>query len=977
MRNKNFPYRSYLFKRSRVNGSCAGRACGNASVFNGVYGLVAACAFGVMVFGANVFAAPETRAVEQATPDTKEYGPTAYNPDTGTLFLGAPGETTDKSIISAKLGADRKVAIKDLANETDLQKKIALLTLGYTGFPVFVEDAADMTKVVMFKDAGGTGARAQGQALKTHGSKEVKGIFAIAATPGNKVYTGGASGTAAPFIFAAVSDTKDNFSTAKEPGIALVRVVDDATLFAHKSADLFDDTDEANNAAAKIDPTAVGKLIAIGDAATINDDTAVSMFWDEHFKLLYVALKKVTNKDKENTNGVLGLFVGKIDPTAPTDGNKGQLVLEPIADIGNIGLFDINTDKFKESIFGGAGDGTSVPEVHMSLPRVMHTSTGKDYLIVVGGTDLATAADGLATWVNALPLVGTGNAGAGKLAKVTDFKSLLAAEGDAPKVDRAATGGPVVVGFSPKLIGGTDTKAVIQDMQVVGDTVYVSVQEARKATTLPAMEEAGIFQSTAIFNDKGVIIAWTPWQRVADSVIATKAFGFGVDPNTGTVIFLAGDKKVIRSTAWGKNADVAATSRELDTELVKTAGFESTKGPFRVFAFDAETPGFEKYLFSMAVAVGGNRVALIETSKKATDKLDPTAKFANDTSIFYKDIPADQDIGVLTCAEWSRATNGGGKKGFVYVGGSKGLARLSDKNGDGYDISTLLATLEGTGSDDKFPAGTAGTVGPWTFKKIAEWNDEAIVAIAADGNNVGTPKLYVLSMDKFAITGLDGKTLGDGETAFDGTDIGFGRDMIVAGDADTKIVAIIATTTGVFVTKNGTDFEKVQGIDVEEDGVPVELSYLSQTRGVNSPKGNLFVMTVNTCKDQAKIFRFNVDATKALNGATNAARIVQKITGAEVYNLGQYRRGMAVDSSIALTSLSNKKGEQAKQVRVEKIYDRDGGLQGTASGADLSELLVDDYANNKTTKNYVGRPVRDTACGGWIIPGDWGVRVGE
>ncbi len=82
-----------------------------------------------------------------------------------------------------------------------------------------------------------------------------------------------------------------------------------------------------------------------------------------------------------------------------------------------------------------------------------------------------------------------------------------------------------VVGRDPQLLS-FDKRLPIRDLQVHGDTVYASVAAKRLETHT---QEAGIFASTALFDEKGKIRSWTPWQRVMGSLDGVKDFDFDVN----------------------------------------------------------------------------------------------------------------------------------------------------------------------------------------------------------------------------------------------------------------------------------------------------------------------------------------------------------------------------------------------------------------------------------------------------------------
>jgi len=270
----------------------------------------------------------------------------------------------------------------------------------------------------------------------------------------------------------------------------------------------------------------------------------------------------------------------------------------------------------------------------------------------------------------------------------------------------------IVVGGDPRFIF-TGASLPFNDVQVVGDTVYVSVSGDRNDTKT----ESGIFQSTALFDDNGIVSSWTPWQRAAtfdDDNGIDKVTGFGVDAKTGNVLWLEEkDKKTIRSTAWGTSDKVvgdAKKSRELTNVLGDDAAFPAAnEGVYRVFNFDEFTLKFLNVgKNSSAIAVGGEKVAFFQMGeKKDSNTVNPTKKFdENSGGIVTND--TFKAIAPLTYVEDER-----GKSSFLCVGGARGLARL-------------------VGIDKK---------NNFEFKKVDDWDGHFVTAMGSDGKI-----FYVLSL---------------------------------------------------------------------------------------------------------------------------------------------------------------------------------------------------------------------------------------
>ena len=304
-----------------------------------------------------------------------------------------------------------------------------------------------------------------------------------------------------------------------------------------------------------------------------------------------------------------------------------------------------------------------------------------------------------------------------------------------------------------------DTSARVQDVQVVGDTVYVSLGGNRDAGHT---DEAGVFASTAIFNEAGFVRSWSPWRRVlgqnnpVGSVALdaqTSLYWYTANKDNGPLTDEANKLDSVRVTSWGRGFNPSDSS---DTRLSTALDdvFGDIGGIFGLYSFGPDTPGFKPRdpshatpanrheQFSMTVATGNGRVALIKTG--AFDKKDgifvPTAHAAGGyikhdgptpgANIFVFDAAisaANNDnagtalanLGLITCAEVSRlplADSPNDSRGWLFVGGSGGLAVLTRWNtGRGWNTGTgqgLADLLPGTQRDD-FPAGAG-----WRFMQI-------------------------------------------------------------------------------------------------------------------------------------------------------------------------------------------------------------------------------------------------------------------
>lgn len=819
---------------------------------------------------------------------------------------------------------------------------------------VFMADPATNNLLVTGGTTVGTAGKAATNNLtliKDPQGSVAKAINALTASQGLVTYN--AANDQAPLIFAAVSDDANwSNATGGTRGVSVIQV--DSTNNVLTPLDVTDFTQQ--NASEEISLLQNDAQVAFGGNALFKGATGtVNMVWDDQLERLFITQSSLQSGGN-NMNGAVGLLLGSIDSTG-----NGVFNLKPIINLNTATVPADNSGIFAGQSTGGGAGQTKV--VYNFQPRVMHTTTDKNYLIVPGGVlpDNAASTDVINTWVNALPLVGNYNgvpdANIGKIAKINDttLTTPIDVAANAPTVDRTHTIANftanekiVVVGADPRIISA-NTKLPIQNIQVLGDTVYASVAGDRSDRN----KEAGIFASTAIFDDTQTIKGWTPWQRVAG---VDPTVGFGVNTENSTepyLVFNGAGNTVIKSTAWGNSANVSAASRKL-TDVINANFPPSTQGAYHIANFDAYTPGFKAGEFSMTAVVGGQTVALLQMGEmgNAAGMEKPTADFsdgiipdiAGPKVLVIDTDPVIKLIAPATTAEVLRK-DAAAVNGLLYVGGGNGLAKGtawgSDTTG-GFGLNEIDSANDGVYNN---VAADSKLGKDFTFSKIDEWDGRVIQALGGDGTN-----MWVLAMDKLAkADGVTGAS-GNNYTEFDGQK--YGIDMVIAG-VPANPLAIVATTAGLFTTDDAKTFDQIAGIDT--GFTPIHLEYLSMTRGVNSDQGNLLVLATNHDANAAKVYRFYVDA------AAGTVTIVDSIS------LDEYRRWFAPNGAMYLASSNNTTGKAAQ-----------ANLLGVTNIATESENDITDIIRVDTTQfKYVGAPIQDTATGGWIVPGDFGVRVNE
>ena len=459
----------------------------------------------------------------------------AYCRASGTLYLGLSDGDSDYTVWSATRPIDNSTP--RFIPVIEGNNSIHLLTLASNlGNPqpyiAYTETTAEGQRIVYATNYLGGHKNDSGSGLLHDAAgNPTSGIIALAGMLLPNTNNKG-------FVFAAVapttSDLAQEFGQA-DSGVAVVCLTDTAN-----SVNLYQtaaNSDLPNTAAAvRLDPSTDEVRIE----ADPEIDPFATMYWDDQLQRLYIGLELTTSGITDN--GAKAVVVGQVQ-------NCGALELHNIApdaaftagETGNI-VGTINEDDEQQSIW-----------IHHI--RTMHCSTGPSYLIVNGGVLTTDEGNNV---IYALPLVDIcpENAAQGTLAKfdapLSDHHTFVVPASQ--PADLALNTQPAVqVGAGPLPI---QPSTPISDIEVIGDTVYVSI-----ATAQTASDENGILYSQALFDRTGKIARWTPWTKRAfptkefldTSCIDKGVKFFAVDAVTGKVWAVDGNtKKVVKVTAWDK-----------------------------------------------------------------------------------------------------------------------------------------------------------------------------------------------------------------------------------------------------------------------------------------------------------------------------------------------------------------------------------------------------------------------------------------
>ena len=345
------------------------------------------------------------------------------------------------------------------------------------------------------------------------------------------------------YIFAAVSPSTTTTFGELNSGIAVVKLTNASSLTLDQTA--ADTSTPTTIKAKELDPET--EQVYIVEPPII--DNFATMHWDGKLQRLYTGLELTTSAGAGN--GAKAVVVAQV-----TD--SGALELQDIVPDAALTAGEVRA--VVAAINDVSGDATSIAIIHL---KTMHCSTGPSYLIVNGGVGTSSEVNNV---IYALPLVQTCAESAiqGTLAKADSalsYKNTFVQPALVTADLALAETQHVQVGAGPLPIQAT---TAISDIEVVGDTVYVSIATGQTAT-----DDNGIFYSQALFDKTGKIARWTPWTKRAfpfnafnaSSVVNEGVRFFAVDAVTGKVWAVDGaTQKVVRVTSWDKGATCTSST---------------------------------------------------------------------------------------------------------------------------------------------------------------------------------------------------------------------------------------------------------------------------------------------------------------------------------------------------------------------------------------------------------------------------------
>lgn len=714
------------------------------------------------------------------------------------------------------------------------------------------------------------------------------------------------------------------------------------------------------SAASPLDVTSASLKIG-NDLVSIAN--AVDMHFSSHLRRFYVALQ--VQGGAGVNDGARALAIGYSNIT---------LSFLPIAPDA---VFT-GADK----IVGATGANT---QVSINQVRTMYTTTGLDYLVVVGSNGSPATTQ---RFVYALPVVNTlatgsvDNAIQGALANVNADPVVISKAAannscqNAPQmvvgrafVQAATQPDQVYTTASPQaLVGGAQLPyGDITDINVIRDAVYVSVADGINN------ENPGIFYSQALFDDRGVIAAWTPWKRFAGT--SDKAYALSYEPMFANTLWLTGAStatiQTAKRTLWGSGAVNGLANL---VTVIQQLMPEASGGVQGFFNLPPVTPGL--FDISLFIATGLKQVVLVESGQVIGGALIAnTGDFQTDMQQFTSgeittNFPVGvarvvsisggvlDDLGSITAA--TLGVNTTTQQGYLFVGGVGGLAVLAQADGTGW------STLSGLGYN--FTGLATG------MRFIALGNYKFVRSLVYDGGF-----LYVLTdtqLDRIDIAASDFATQTLSVTTVATLDdlqanaCGTMLNMLISGK-----FALIGASTGLFRVGNGADMQTAAGSsDVNWTQVAI-------------PDGTNVVQYMQALSDSA-------DPNSFAQGVGNVY-INDAYRGYDIAQINRYIVADVTTAPITDTTITPFPDMAVKNIltswrtysNFRNITDVDGAALFLTSDRTLvtpTILLNESQALHSTPmpldlacSAYISAVVRSSASGSLLVAGDFGLRVNE
>lgn len=700
--------------------------------------------------------------------------------------------------------------------------------------------------------------------------------------------------------------------------------------------------------ALRLDPTS-SALFITNNLAHIIQNHAV-MHWDTVLERLYVGLSVVANSGA--TDGARSIAVIKFI-------ENGAITLETIAPDSAFTAGNI------DSMIGVIG---ANQQLSVNALTTMYTSTALNYLIMVGGNGNLAAHNNS---VFALPLVNSGDAKGTIAAKNAQPENIFK-DGRVPRLIARTISTPATTPAemtqatdnAAQVGGGILTAGPIVDIIVRNDTVFAFVGN----------DTPGVYSSQAIFDASGKITSWTEWQRAAGTT--DNIFGAALNAFEGNFILASGTDAetitTVKKTVWsdGSPESLQPLTTILNTAMPTDGGIQGLQ------TFLPNTPGLHDIALLAAGGIGTVVVAQTGLRDNITGIIMPTAgpDFNNMISFENGTITSDvnaktviisggelNNVGPITALEvGATATNG-----WLFVGGSNGLAVLAEPDGTGWNPTTQLSnSLVGLHSGMLFK-----TIGEYSFVKKLINDGDFLYVIAHDKID----RINLATSD-FGTSTLDVTTLATQGNFLDGI---FSQALGII--ATTNDLLRIGDNKDVRTVTNEADAQWTTTSIGENAGAPTALYTVTKTnRSQDITKhqgGHFYVLTADVGLNQSRINRFAVQPLGATDPMTPTT--IQPFDDLFVKNIpsfllsfGEFRSNFATDGALYFAT----RNQNVAISPIAMLTPASPEPRVAAAGVGDRSSLVHINFEQGTEINYFAR---SQASGSWIAAGNFNTQVLE
>jgi hypothetical protein len=705
------------------------------------------------------------------------------------------------------------------------------------------------------------------------------------------------------------------------------------------------------------------------------------MFWSKELQRLYIALGVTAGNNIGD--GARSIAVGRLVFLQELDENgnhitRAGLALEKIVDDL------VFMQGAQNEIIGALAPNAQITARKV---RVLNTSTRLHYLVVLGGN--VGVPDQTQQTVYAMPLVNNFNNSAqhGTLASKDAVpeniffdppsNSLIGRSLKQPATTHADL--LLANDMTAQVGGGPVPAGNVTDMFVQSDAVFVAVGDP------DINQKAGLFVSTALFDELGRIKGWTAWQRVAGTTEQT--FGAVYDPERGSFSYLVGPTmnmlQTIKRTVW--TSSIGDDPSPLQ-DLVRLLGqeFPGGRGGIQSLTdFSVTTQGLGGNV-SWMVVTGLKKIALVETGRTIMGAFCPNAgdfsadlvqetagaisanlpQPGTDPKVVIMSGGSLDTIGAITCAEIVAANSN-----YLAVGGVNGLAILTDNAGAGWGVI-----------DNAF----MGLVQGMSFKTIGNYRFVRKL-ISSQGY------LYVLTdtqLDRIDVNASNFAT---------GTVVSVrlaSRDSLVGNQGSfldaliSEKLALLATNSGLFRSGNNVNIADV-ALATEQDvawtlvNLPqalLPISYLlpiSKTGHLQDISqdlgGVIYVISGDIGNNRARLSRISISDSGGMHVVDDmTVRALDDLfirnSPSYFINLSGFRNIVSTDGSIRFITVDRNLNESPSFLVLPPSI---------ATGTPLAAVTAKPLPIGFAGASDIVQLLRLSASGSWIAAGDFGVIVNE